>query len=90
MPALAGGLRLIAIAMAHSENQLTSMITMTLFATGVAASVLLILSHDRPFTGEVSVKPAALLQVMPESDRSYEKSELVPRSFSFNRLRPTT
>ena len=81
---------LIAIAMAHSENRLTSMITMTLFATGVAASVLLILSHDRPFTGEVSVKPAALLQVMPESDKSYDKSEWVPRSFSFNRLRPTT
>jgi Protein of unknown function (DUF4239) len=61
---------LIAIAMAHSKNRLTSAITMTLFATGVAASVLLILSHDRPFIGELSIRPAPLLQVVPGSDRS--------------------
>jgi hypothetical protein len=28
---------------------------------------LLILSHDRPFMGEISVKPDPLLQVMPEA-----------------------
>ena len=33
---------------------------------GVAASMLLILAHDRPFTGEISIRPDALLQVMPE------------------------
>jgi hypothetical protein len=27
---------------------------------------LLILAHDRPFTGEIAIKPAPLLQVMPE------------------------
>jgi hypothetical protein len=27
---------------------------------------LLILAHDRPFTGEISIRPDALLQVMPE------------------------
>ena len=37
-----------------------------LFATGVAASVLLIASHDRPFLGAISVAPEPLLQVMPE------------------------
>src|SRR5206468_6076780 len=57
---------LLAIAMVHSDNRLASAITMGLFATGVAASVLLIASHDRPFTGEISVGPTPLLQVMPE------------------------
>jgi hypothetical protein len=38
---------------------------MGLFATGVAASVLLIAAHDRPFTGQISIGPEALLQAMP-------------------------
>src|SRR5262249_35253778 len=54
------------IAMVHSDNRLASIIAMGIFATGVAASVLLILAHDRPFTGEISIRPDALLQVMPE------------------------
>jgi hypothetical protein len=57
---------LLAIAMVHSDNRLAS-ITMGVFATGVAASVLLILSHDRPFVGQISVGPEPLLQVMPEA-----------------------
>jgi hypothetical protein len=36
---------------------------------GVAVSILLILAHARPFTGEISIKPDALLQVMPEAAR---------------------
>ena len=40
--------------------------------TGVAASVLLIASHDRPFTGEISVGPDPLLQVMPEAEASQQ------------------
>lgn len=59
---------LLAIAMVHSDNRLGSAITMGIFATGVAASVLLIVSHDRPFTGEVSVQSDPLLQVMPEAE----------------------
>ena len=57
---------LIAIAMVHSDNRLTSAITMALFGIGVAASLLLIVAYDRPFTGELSVRPDPLLQVMPE------------------------
>jgi hypothetical protein len=59
---------LIAIAMVHSDNRLTSGITMALFGIGVAASLLLILAYDRPFTGELSVGPRQLLQVMPEPE----------------------
>jgi hypothetical protein len=32
----------------------------------VAVSVLLIATHNRPFNGEISVGPDALLQVLPE------------------------
>jgi hypothetical protein len=56
----------VAIAMVHNDNRLSSIIAMGIFATGVAASILLILSHDRPFIGELSVGPDPLIQVMPE------------------------
>jgi len=59
---------LLAIAMVHSDNRLTSAITMGLFAFGVAASSLLILAYDRPFVGELAVSPNPLLQVMPEPE----------------------
>ncbi len=39
---------------------------MWIFATGVAVSILLIASHDRPFTGEISVGPELLERVIPE------------------------
>ena len=61
---------LLTIAMVHSDNRLASTITLGVFATGVAASILLILSHDRPFMGELSVRPDPLLQVMPEEEAS--------------------
>jgi len=60
---------LFAIAMVHCENRIASAISLFLFATGVATSVLLIASHDRPFTGEISVGPAPLLQVIPAASR---------------------
>jgi hypothetical protein len=58
---------LVAIAMVHSDNRKTAALAMGLFATGVAVSIVLIASHNRPFTGEVSVGPGLLLQVLPES-----------------------
>jgi hypothetical protein len=62
---------LVAIAMVHSDNRTTAAITMTLFATGVAVSVVLIAAHNRPFSGDISVTPDALLQILPqESSKS--------------------
>jgi Protein of unknown function (DUF4239) len=55
---------LLAIAVVHSDNRLASTISMGAFATGIAASILLILAHDEPFIGQVSVGPQPLLQVM--------------------------
>ena len=58
---------LIAIAMVHSDNRLTCAIALALFSTGVALSILLIASHNRPFTGDISIGPELLVQVMPEA-----------------------
>jgi Protein of unknown function (DUF4239) len=70
--ALLAACALLAIAMVHSDDRLASAITMGLFGIGVAASLLLILAHDRPFTGELSVRPDPLLQVMPELESSQQ------------------
>ena len=56
---------LLVIAIVHCDNRLSSAIALALFATGVAASVLLIAAHDRPFTGQISVSPGPLLQIVP-------------------------
>ena len=55
---------LVAIAMVHSDNRRACAITLTLFATGVALSVLLIAAYSRPFTGKISVTPELLKQVI--------------------------
>jgi ABC-type multidrug transport system fused ATPase/permease subunit len=64
---------LIAIAMLHSDNWRASVIAMGLFATGIAASIFLIASHNRPFTGEISVGPAPLLEVLSEEKISIKR-----------------
>jgi Protein of unknown function (DUF4239) len=61
---LQGLCTLVAIAMVHSDNRLASAIAMTLFATGIALSLLLIAAYSRPFTGEISVGPDLLKQVI--------------------------
>lgn len=61
---------LIAIAMVHVDNRLTAAIAMALFATGIAVSIVLIASHNRPFSGAISVKPDVLLQVLPDTTPS--------------------
>ena len=58
---LMGLCTLVAIAMVHSDNRLARAITLTLFATGIALSVLLIAAYSRPFT---SVGPQLLKQVI--------------------------
>lgn len=58
---------LTAIAMVHSDNRVTARLAMGLFSTAIAVCILLIAAHDRPFTGQFSVRPAVLLQVQPGS-----------------------
>jgi hypothetical protein len=63
---LLGGLILVTVALVHSDNRRTAAIAMALFAIGMASCVVLIASHNEPFTGEISVSPSLLLQVMPK------------------------
>jgi hypothetical protein len=58
---------LTAIAMVHSDNRATAGLAMGLFSTAVAVCIVLVAAHDRPFSGQLSVRPTALLQVQPES-----------------------
>src|SRR5262245_47986493 len=62
---LMGLCALIAIAIVHSDNRLACAIAVALFATGIALSSLLIAAYSRPFTGEISVKPDLLQEVVP-------------------------
>ena len=64
------GLTLLTIALVHSDNRAANRIIMTIFATGVGVAIVLIASHSRPFTGEISVHADVLLQVMPEASPS--------------------
>jgi hypothetical protein len=54
--------KLVTIAIVHRDDRIGAGIALGIFATGVSVSVLLIASQDRPFSGEISVKPDVLLQ----------------------------
>jgi hypothetical protein len=58
---------LAAIAIVHSENRATTRYAMGLFAAAIAACILLLVAHDRPFTGDLSVRPTPLRHVPPDS-----------------------
>jgi hypothetical protein len=55
---------LITIAVVHCDNAGTARIAMGLFAVAAAVSVVLIASHNRPFTGQISVSPDLLTQAL--------------------------
>jgi Protein of unknown function (DUF4239) len=61
---LQGLCALVAIAMVHCDNRLTCAIALAIFAIGIAVSVLLIAAYSRPFTGEISVGPQLIQQVI--------------------------
>ena len=57
---------LLAIAMVHCDNRQSAGLALGLFSSAIAVCILLLTAHDRPFTGQLAVRPAALLQVMPD------------------------
>jgi hypothetical protein len=61
-------LTLIAIAMVHSDNRAANRIILTIFATGVGVAIVLVASHSHPFSGQISLRPTVLLQVVPEAN----------------------
>jgi hypothetical protein len=66
---LEAALSLVAIAFVHCDNRKTTALALAVFATAAAVVAILILAHDRPFTGQLAVRPDVLLQVMPEVRR---------------------
>lgn len=56
---------LAAVALVHADNRPAATVGLWLLATGTAVCLLLILSHDEPFVGHVTVKPTPLLEVRP-------------------------
>ncbi len=56
---------LLLVALVHAERR-AALLALGIFATGVAACVLVIVAHDRPFIGQISVTPAPLLQVLAD------------------------
>ena len=57
----------LTIAMLHVDSPAATLITMFLFGTAVAASMLLIVAYDQPFSsGGIRVLPTALQDVMPD------------------------
>ena len=65
---------LIAIALSHGDKRAAALVAMGLFATGAAACYLLIGAYDRPFVGQLSIRPDSLLQVMPEASSDLKHS----------------
>ena len=61
---LQGLCTLVAFAVVHSDNRLARTLTLALFATGFAMSALLIAAYGRPFSGEISIGPELLKQVI--------------------------
>jgi hypothetical protein len=60
---------LTAIAIVHSDSRATARVAMTLFSAAMGACIFLLVAADRPFTGELSVRPTPLLNVAPDSSR---------------------
>ena len=56
---------IIGIAFVHFDARGAGATAIAIFTTGFALSVLLIASHDCPFTGQIAIKPDVLLQVRP-------------------------
>ena len=47
----------LAIAFVHCDNRLTAAITLGMFASAVAVSLVMIAAQDRPFAGQLAVGP---------------------------------
>jgi hypothetical protein len=66
---LEAAVSLVAIAIVHCDNRKTAALSLAIFAAATAIVVVLILAHDRPFTGQLAVRPDVLQQVLPEGRR---------------------
>jgi hypothetical protein len=67
---LLAGLVLVVIAVMHFDNRGAQVMSVAIFATAAAATMLAIFVYDRPFGGGgISLAPTVLLDVRPEQSR---------------------
>lgn len=55
---------MISVALVHNHNRGIQILAMNLYAVVLAAAFFLLLAHDRPFTGDISISPAPLQQLV--------------------------
>jgi hypothetical protein len=58
---------LVAIAVVHGDKRATAPVALGLFASAIAVCIVLIAANDRPYGGQLGVRPTVLLQVQPDS-----------------------
>src|SRR5262249_57421206 len=59
---------LVVMALVHNNEPGHQALAMNLYAVATAATFFVILAHDRPFVGVVSVSPKPLLQVAAKAN----------------------
>jgi Protein of unknown function (DUF4239) len=59
---------LVAVALVYNDHAGTQAVAMNLCALACAAAFFVILAHDRPFMGVISVSPRPLLQLAAKAD----------------------
>lgn len=55
---------MIALAMIHNHDRLAQLFAMTIYAGAVSAAFFVILAHDRPFIGQISVGSQPIAQLL--------------------------
>ncbi|HEY7662125.1 MAG TPA: hypothetical protein VH934_03260 [Xanthobacteraceae bacterium] len=59
---------LLVVALVYNDHAGTQMLAVNLCAVAAAAAFFVLLAHDRPFTGVISVSPRPLLQLIAKAD----------------------
>jgi len=59
---------LVAVALVYNDRAGPQIVAMHLCALACAAAFFVILAHDRPFVGVISVSPRPLLQLVAKAD----------------------
>jgi hypothetical protein len=70
---------LMVVALVYNDHAGTQMLAVNLCAVAAAAAFFVILAHDRPFTGVISVSPRPLLQLVARADAGASRTVSQPQ-----------
>src|SRR5262249_13400818 len=74
---------LVVLALVHNNEPGHQALAMSLYAVATAATFFVILAHDRPFVGVISVSPKPLLQVAAKANAA--RCQIAARDFDLTR-----